>query len=306
MDSITGCDTSSAVRSISSNGPSLKAHLVFQDAVDGGEVGHAFAHHAQGLGAVAAPGVVDDEAGRVLRGHGGVAELAGEGGQPLAHRCAGLQSGDHLHHLHQRHRVEEVKARQLGGPLERRGNRRDRQRRGVGGQHRVGPDDAFEFGEQALLDVEPLDDRLDHQIARCEVAQGIGQPEPVHAGLHLLDRHLVLGDQRLPGGLQCITRGERCTGLDIEQPDLAACLGRHLGDSAAHGAGSHDACVLKDGLHKRVVFGMKPVGAMTESPNERKKEVWRAQVLDRLYFAINCLEQLRRDPWSAQRCGRDR
>jgi hypothetical protein len=59
----------------------LEADLVAQDAVDGGEVGHALAHDAQRLGVVAAAGVVDDEAGRVLRLHRRVAHLPGVGGQ---------------------------------------------------------------------------------------------------------------------------------------------------------------------------------------------------------------------------------
>jgi hypothetical protein len=75
MDSITGCDTSSAVRSISSNGPELETHLVAQDAVNGGEIGHALADDAQCLGAKTTPGVVDDEARRVLRLHRGVPHL---------------------------------------------------------------------------------------------------------------------------------------------------------------------------------------------------------------------------------------
>ena len=55
----------------------LEAGLVFQYAVNGGEIGNAFTHDAQRFGAVTTPGVVDDKARRVLRLHGGVTHFTG-------------------------------------------------------------------------------------------------------------------------------------------------------------------------------------------------------------------------------------
>jgi hypothetical protein len=208
--------------------------------------------------------VVDDEAGGVLRRHRGVAELARVVGEPLAHGAAGLQAGNDLDHLHQWHRVEEVVARELARALQRGTDRRDRQRRGIGRQHCVGLDDAFQVGEQALLDVEPLDHGLDHEVAGCQVGQRRGQVKPGQAGLHLARVHAVLADQRLPGGVQGRARCFGGAGLHVEEPDLAARLGRHLGDASAHGTGPDDACTGKDGLHKCVVFGMRGSGAMTK------------------------------------------
>jgi hypothetical protein len=153
---------------------------------------------AQRLGVVAAAGVVDDEAGRVLRLHRRVAHLAGVGGQVRADRGVGLQPGDHFHHLHQRHRIEEVVAGKALRPLQAAGDGRDRERGGVGGQHRVGRDDAFQLGEQALLDVQPFDDGFDHQLAAGQVAQAGGGPQAALAGLHGGRVHAALFLQLVP------------------------------------------------------------------------------------------------------------
>ena len=75
---------------------------------------------------------------------------------------------DHLDQRHPVDRVEEVHAhdplrmRRLGADL------RDRQRRGVGGEDRVLRHVAGQLGEDVLLDLELLDDRLDHQVDAAE------------------------------------------------------------------------------------------------------------------------------------------
>ena len=71
-------------------GAQLEAHLVFQDAVNGGEVAHRFAHDAQGLGAIAAPRMVDDEPWGVTGAHRGVAHVAGEGVELVANFAVGF------------------------------------------------------------------------------------------------------------------------------------------------------------------------------------------------------------------------
>ena len=105
--------------------PELETHLVAQDAVNGGEVGHALTDDAQCLGAETTPCVVDDKARRVLRLHGGVPHFAGVGREGLAQGRSSLEACYHLHHFHQRHGVEEVKTRQPLRLLQARGNGRD-------------------------------------------------------------------------------------------------------------------------------------------------------------------------------------
>ncbi|MEI8021976.1 MAG: hypothetical protein WCH39_27445, partial [Schlesneria sp.] len=58
---------------------------------------------------IAAPGMVDDEARGVAGAHRRVPHFAGERIELGAHRRAGFQTRHHFHHLHQGHRVEEMK-----------------------------------------------------------------------------------------------------------------------------------------------------------------------------------------------------
>ena len=106
----------------------LEAGLIAQDAVYGGEIGDTLADDAQRFGAVAAPGMVDDEAGRVLRLHRRVAHLPGVAGQRAADGRTGSQAGNDFDHLHQRNGVEEVIARQALRMLQCRRDRRHGQR----------------------------------------------------------------------------------------------------------------------------------------------------------------------------------
>ena len=82
--------------------------LLAHDGVDLGEAGHGLLRHAQAFGIHAATGMVDDEAGHVLGAHRRVAHASGQLGQRVADFRRAAQAVDHFHHLHQRHRVEEV------------------------------------------------------------------------------------------------------------------------------------------------------------------------------------------------------
>ena len=146
-------------------GAELETDLVFQNAVNGGEIGHTFADDAQRLGAVATTGMVDDEARAVIGLHRRVPHLPGVGRQIGADVGAGLEPGDDLDHLHQWHRVKEVIAGKLLRALQLGGNRSDRQGRGVGDQHRARFNDALKLGEQFGLDIQALDHRFDNQVA---------------------------------------------------------------------------------------------------------------------------------------------
>jgi hypothetical protein len=73
-----------------------------------------------------------------------------------------------LDDLHQRHGVEEVEAADALRPLAGGGDRRHRERRGIGGEDAVGGDDVLQLLEQRLLDVEVLDDGLDDDLGRRE------------------------------------------------------------------------------------------------------------------------------------------
>ncbi len=230
-------------------GAKPEADLVAQDAVDGGEIGNAFADDAQGFGAIATARVVDDEAGRVLGLHRGVAHLAGVVRQALADGGVGLEAGNHLDHLHEWHRVEEVVPSKAAWVLHAGGNGRHRQGRGVGHQHGIGGKDFFQVGENGFLDLDFFDDGFDHQIAASQVLKGGGVLQACLVAGHSLGAELALVGQFVPGLTQGFTGLGAGAALGVKQPDLAAGLGGDLGDATAHGPGADDGDFGKRKCH---------------------------------------------------------
>jgi hypothetical protein len=88
--------------------------------------------------------------------------------------------------LHDRRGIEEVEADHAGRTLGCFGQRRDRERRGVGGEDRLLLDDILEPGKQATLLVEILDDRLDDEVALGEVVDLVGAGEAAERRVELL------------------------------------------------------------------------------------------------------------------------
>ena len=234
-------------------GPELEADLVAQDAVDGGEVGHAFAHDAQGLRAKAAPGVVHDKAWGVLCLHGGVAHGFGIGGQRRADGRIGLEARNDLHHLHQRNGVEEVKPRQAFRVLEGCANRRHGQGGCVGRQHRIGAHHPLQFNEEGLFGIQPLHDGLHHQVAGRQLGHRCDRVQPCSQRRGLVCLDPAFGDQLVPLFLQGGAGGIGGPGVGVQQKNLAPGLGCNLRDAPAHGAGAHDGDVGKLNFHSGIM-----------------------------------------------------
>ena len=222
-------------------GAEAEARRVDQDAVDGREVRDPFGEHAHRLRRVAAPGVIDDEARRVLAAHRRVAVAPRERGERFADPGFGQRTVDHLDDLHHRHRVEEVVAGDAPRFRAGRGHRGHRQRRGVGGEHAVLADDALERAEQGALGLEILEDRLDHDVAAGELRRGCRQSRSATAS-------------RRPRAARC---GPFCTrpASDLAIASRAACAAPGLAsnsraraphcastcdDAAPHGAAADD------------------------------------------------------------------
>ena len=130
----------------------------------------------------------------------------------------GLVAAHQLAQRHHRHRREEVGAdHRLRTPGGRR-QLADRDRRGVGGQHRGVLAEPVQGGEDAVLDVEALEHRLDDEVGLGRRAQVGAEGDPVQRGLHVVLGQPALGDEP----------GQRL--LDAV---LAAVQG-HLGDVGQH------------------------------------------------------------------------
>jgi len=132
-----------------------------------------------------------------------------------------------------------VHAHQPARVLQAVGDGRDADRAGVGGQHGVGGDDAFQLGEQAALGVELLDDGLDHQPHVVRLGQ---RGDGLDARHRVACAGLVepaLGYQAVERGAQLGDGSGRGAFTGVEHLHRVAGQGRHLHDADAHDAGAH-------------------------------------------------------------------
>src|SRR5256885_381299 len=143
---------------------------------------------------------------RVLRPHGRVAEAARELCQRGAGGLVRGQAAHDLHHLHQRCRVEEVKAGKALRVLERRGQRGDGQGRGIAGDEGPGRNDGLQLAQQRLLGIHALDDGLYHQVAVLEGIETVHYRQPGLAICGLLTCYFLFLLQRVPQPKQLLLR----------------------------------------------------------------------------------------------------
>ena len=276
----------------------LEADLVFQDAVDRGEVGHTLTHDTQRLCAVGTPGVVHDETRCVLRLYGCVAHLPCIFGQARTHGGVCLEPGNDLNHLHQGHGVEEVITRKLCRALQSGRDGGDGQRRGVGHQHRVRAHDVFQLRKQALFDVQPLHSGFDHQVTVVQVPQTGSGLESGFVGIGRggIDAAFVLKLVPL-----C---GNGCMGLaagfwiQVEQLNRAARLGRDLRNTAPHGTCANNTY---GGITDSHILGSVVNICVSLCQNPRKDEVNRSQCNDAnngtgVDAGSHCLQQYGTEP----------
>ena len=178
--------------------------------------------------------------GALFTGAGSRSIAAEERARLRQHVGRHLVVAHHLDQLHARHRIEEMQADELLGPLQAGAQLLQRNARRVGGEDRVRPHLRLDRGIDLALELERLRHRLDHQVG----------------GAHALAREI--GDQPV----------ERVARLDPLVADLAEQLGRardrlaerlglHVGerhgepvpgapgrDVAAHCAGADDVHAL--------------------------------------------------------------
>ena len=185
--------------------------------------------------------MIDQKPRRILGPHRTVAAAPRDGVERVAHPGRGQQAVDHLDHLEERHRVEEMPARDALRPPAIGGDRRHGERRGVGGENAIVGDDGFEVGEQPLLGLDLLDDRFDHDIGARHGIEPVDDREPTDRRLRRALGHAALFRRPAQhprdegGGLF------RRAAARVVQPDRDAARRRDLGDAPAHRAGADDA-----------------------------------------------------------------
>ncbi|MNV22254.1 hypothetical protein D3C71_1132200 [compost metagenome] len=147
---------------------------------------------------------------------------------------------DDLHQRHLRDRVEVMQAGKLRRALDVVAQLHQRNRRGIGGQQRVGLHPRLQRLVQLTLGFRVLDDGFDHQIGHGHAVTGqIGLQSCSHLGplgrvLHLLvEQRLRAGHGRIDEALLAVLQGH-----------VEALVGRPRGDVAAHHAGADHVYVL--------------------------------------------------------------
>ena len=191
---------------------------------------------------------VDHEAGHLGAGDRLLADRLGEVDRAADGLGRRVVAFDDLDQRHDRGRVEVVKADDLVGPLGRRADLGDRERRGVRGEDRVPRGDRVELGEDGMLDRDALGHGLDDEVDVAEALVGGGAVDAPDDLLHLR-RGLLLGELALlhqPGDLALgdvaglVEAGLDELVLDVLEHHGDARGGDGLGDLAAHGAGADD------------------------------------------------------------------
>ena len=117
---------------------------------------------------------VDDEAGDLLADDRLLADRLRERERRRDRFGGGVLAFDDLDQRHQRGGVEVVEADHLLGAQRGFADLRDRQRGGVGGEDRVPRRERVELREDALLDLQALGHRLDHEVDLAEAGVGGG------------------------------------------------------------------------------------------------------------------------------------
>ena len=215
--------------------------------------GHgAFEHQFLRLALALAEDAVTDETGADPHQGRDLADLLGQfhgGGDDVLARMVGA---DHFQQFHDIGGREEVQADNRLRALGHRSDLVDVQGRSVGGQNRARLADRIQLGEDVLLDVHPLEHRLDHHIDTGKGVHIQRAGDQAHALFHVgrsdaaaRRRSLIVLANNVKatveGGLLQLDDRHRNTGI-----------GEIHGDAAAHGACAQDADGI-DGNQGRIV-----------------------------------------------------
>src|SRR5882724_2921006 len=182
---------------------------------------------------------IGDEAGGVVYFYGSLPHLFRGRLDGVVGLLARRETADDLDQLHDRDGVHEVHADDFVRPAGGGGQAGDRDRAGVGGEDGLRRARPVELGEDLLLDLQPLDHRLDHQL---RLGQGLNLPRRLHSGeggIAGRGVELALLDQP-PEALADLGHAARQGVRDhVDQHHVIASLRRHLGDAVPHRPRSH-------------------------------------------------------------------
>jgi hypothetical protein len=180
------------------------------------------------------------KAGKILRDCNRLVQLLHELAAGVEGRVIRRDAADQLDELHHRNRVHEVNADELFRPVGRGREPRDRNRRSVGADDRVGLQQGAEVGENLALDLLLLGGRLDDEIAVAELVERIRGRDARQRGLAVF-----LGDQLardLPRQIAVDGRepGIDAVGRDVVEQNVHSGKRHHMRNAVTHLTGADD------------------------------------------------------------------
>ena len=213
-----------------------------------------------------------------------------------SHRFRGAAlAGNDLDERHAIDRVEEVQTHDTFGVQRARGDIGNRYRRRVGGKHGALPDPAFGIGKHTALDIEILDDRLDHDLGmrqtriverRCDEGHFLVQLALVDPAAFELAPPHVVGRRE---------RSQDRVVVEVLEPHGDLAVGDQLGDPAAHDACAEHGCAMdlaRRGAHVTRIALER--GLALEQPDQVLRRAGRDQFADQPGLEVETLLQLLR------------
>jgi len=189
----------------------------------------------------------DQEPGRALDRRGQAVDAAEEGARLRQHVGRHLVVAHDLDQLHARHRVEEMHADEMIGPLQALAQLLQRNARGVGGENRARLHPRLGRGIDLALELERLRHRLDDEIGEAHALTGEIGDQPVE---RVADRDALVTDLAVEIGRALDRLGQRL-GLHVGERDGEAVPRAPSRDVAAHGAGADDVDAIAGELAVR-------------------------------------------------------
>ncbi len=209
----------------------------FHDLVDTHEV-DARADQTRKAAEIRKQHAIDQKARAIVDHDRVLAHFLGVGNGGGHRLFAGMFTADDFDQRHHVHRVEEMHADEILRTLERLGQQRNRNGRGIGRQNGALLDLAFYLGKHRLLDLGVLDHGLDDDIDMAKVAIRQGRTDVVECFSHFCRCQTAFFNtaaQQLGSFGQTLLDALL---VDVLHQDRRTLEGRLIGDPAAHDAGA--------------------------------------------------------------------
>ena len=202
---------------------------------------HALADHGDALVHVATEKATGEEAARIIDDDRRLAQSLHEIECPCERRIGGFLAADDLDQGHAIDRREKMQANEILGALGVARKPGDRQRRGIGSQHRIGTQNLVDCSDDLRLDVAILEHRFDHELRTTQRRVVATRRDERQRALGFVGCQSPFGDRIVEALGNSRLATLRRSKIDIHQHDLDTRPRGNLRDTRAHQPRAHDA-----------------------------------------------------------------